>query len=328
MSGMGLNINHVSRSFGAVKAVQDVWLTAPAGSVTGVIGPNGAGKTTTMRMILRIIPCESGSITWLGKPVADWPLGTFGYLPEERGLYPKMRVRDELIFFARLHGISAKEALEQIDYWTDILDMSAILNMKVEELSKGNGQKVQFLAAVIHRPALVILDEPFSGLDPVNTRLFMQAVKQLSALGSTILFSSHQMDYVEELCDRVCLIAQGRTLVHGPIDEVRKASGKQILTVRLKEFAPSERSVVDLSAEHPLQHEMGVKLQTAAPGSWRYELAPEVDTNALLQKLQQAGHVQHFSVDYPSIEDVYLATVATKNAPTTANGVVKEGDSA
>jgi ABC-2 type transport system ATP-binding protein len=319
MSGMELNISHVKRSFGAVKAVQDVWLTAPEGSVMGVIGPNGAGKTTTMRMILRIIPPESGDITWLGKPVDAWPLGTFGYLPEERGLYPKMRVRDELCFFAQLHGLSTKEALEQINHWTDILDMSAALNAKVEELSKGNAQKVQFLAAVIHRPALVILDEPFSGLDPVNTRLFMAAVKHLSELGSTILFSSHQMDYVEELCDRVCLIAQGRTLVHGPIDEVRQASGKRMLMVRLKEYAAANSSIT-----HPLQHEAGVELISASADSWRYELAPGTDTNALLRSLQQMGHIQHFSVDYPSIEDVYLATVAN-NASTSLNGIAKEG---
>lgn len=305
---MSLIIDHVSRSFGSTKAVRDVWLETPEGSIMGVIGPNGAGKTTTMRMILRILSPESGQITWANKSVDRWPLGTFGYLPEERGLYPHMLGRDQLRFFARLHGLTARQADQEIDYWVDRLALTDVLRRKVEDLSKGNAQKMQFLAAVIHRPTLVILDEPFAGLDPMNARLFKTAVKHLNELGSTILFSSHQMESVEELCDRVCLIAEGRTLVHGSIDDVRRKSGNRILTLRLddddsdcREPAGSADPLIGLSDVDLLEHQAG---------QWRYKLSPAVNPDAILRMLTERERVRHFSLDYPTLEDVYIAKVS------------------
>lgn len=309
MPAMSIMIDHVSCSFGPVKAVRDVWLEAPKGSIMGLIGPNGAGKTTTMRMILRILRPDSGRITWAGKGVDQWPLGTFGYLPEERGLYPHMRGRDQLRFFARLHGLTRAQADEQIAYWTDRLGLDEVLGRKTDDLSKGNAQKMQFLAAVIHRPALVILDEPFSGLDPVNARLFKQAVKHLNEVGSTVLFSSHQMDSVEELCDRVCLIAEGRTLVHGPLDEVRRRSGNRVLTLRLEvdDGAASERAMNPVAL---LEGIPGLDLLEHEAGQWRYSLGPGADVDAILHLLAERERLRHFSVDYPSLEDVYIAEVS------------------
>lgn len=323
MYAVTLRINHVSRSFGSVQAVKDVWLDTPAGSVMGVIGPNGAGKTTTMRMILRILTPETGDIAWSGKPVELWPLGTFGYLPEERGMYPQMRGIDELRFFARLHGMQSRQADQEIAHWAKWLSLDDVLTKKVEELSKGNAQKLQFLAAVLHRPQLVILDEPFSGLDPVNTRLFKEAVKHLHEMGSTILFSSHQMDYVEELCDRVCLIAEGRTLIHGSLDQVRQQSGTRVLSFKLAQASSHVTSRTDASDNlHPLAglvktaataaiaEPAGIRLLECRSGYWRYELMPSIDTDAILRFLLSQGNIHHFSVDYPSLEDIYISSVS------------------
>lgn len=322
MPGMSIIIDHVSRSFGAVRAVRDVWLEAPKGSIMGLIGPNGAGKTTTMRMILRIIPAESGGITWMGRGVDQWPLGTFGYLPEERGLYPHMQGRDQLRFFARLHGLTRSQADEEIDYWKDRLALDEVLDRETDDLSRGNAQKMQFLAAVIHRPQLVILDEPFSGLDPVNARLFKQGVKHLNEIGSTVLFSSHQMDSVEELCDRVCLIAEGRTLVHGSLDEVRRRSGHQVLTLRLE----NDRDDSQEPNQPPLEGIPSVNLLGYQAGGWRYILYPDADVDVLLHLLAGRERVRHFSVDYPSLEDVYISEVSRyTEAGEAATDVMSEG---
>lgn len=298
---MSLHINHVRRSFGPVLAVRDVWLEAPEGSIMGIIGPNGSGKTTTMRLVLRILMPEKGNITWAERSVEHWPLGTFGYLPEERGLYPQMTGRAELRFFGRLHGLSLHEADKEIAHWGDALSLTDLLDKKVDELSKGNAQKLQFLAAVLHRPKLVILDEPFSGLDPMNTRVFKNAIRRLHELGSTILFSSHQMDYVEELCDRVCLITEGRTVAHGTVDGVRRQSGARVLTIQLQ----SDTDGFDQLNEWP-----GVRQIDQVGTTWRYELQPGVDADAILRLVAQQGRVQRFLVDYPSLEDVYIACVS------------------
>jgi len=302
---LSLRVEHVRLAFGAVQAVSDVWFETPKGAVMGVIGPNGAGKTTTMRLILHILDPNGGHITWNGRPVAQWPVGSFGYLPEERGLYPQMTGRDELRFFAQLHGMNARAAEAEIAYWCEQLQLADVLNKKVDELSKGNAQKLQFLAAVLHRPQLVILDEPFSGLDPVNARLFKGAIKQLSQMGSTILFSSHQMENVEELCDYVCLIAGGRTLELGSVAEVRRLNGIQVLTLKTDEHT--------ISQAHPLPGVAGVagvSLMDGGSGEWRYQLQVGADVDSLLRLLAQRGGIRHFSVDYPSLEDVYIARVS------------------
>ncbi|HEY8497829.1 MAG TPA: ATP-binding cassette domain-containing protein, partial [Limnochordales bacterium] len=226
---MSLVLEGLVKRFGQVEALRGVSFTVPRGCVYGLIGPNGAGKTTTMRAILRIVEPDAGRITWEGTPVEELPLATFGYLPEERGLYPKMRVRDELRFFGELHGMRRSQLDEALESFARLLDMRDILDRRVEDLSKGNAQKVQFAAACLHRPAVLILDEPFEGLDPVNVRLFKRAVEHLRAEGATILFSSHRMEHVEALCDRLCLISGGRVLVEGSVEQVRRATGRRVL---------------------------------------------------------------------------------------------------
>ena len=212
---MSLSLNSVSKSFGAKCVVNNLDLNIESGDVFGFLGPNGAGKTTTMRMILDIIKPDSGRIAWQGQPVSLKTAHRFGYLPEERGLYPKMMVAEQLRFFARLRGLSNSQAKKQIAYWVERFQLGDLAKKKANELSKGNQQKVQFILAILHQPEMLILDEPFSGLDPVNVELLKEAFRDLANEGRTIIFSSHRMEHVEELCNALCIIADGRIIAQG-----------------------------------------------------------------------------------------------------------------
>ncbi|MEW6046004.1 MAG: ATP-binding cassette domain-containing protein [Bacillota bacterium] len=312
---MGLAVEGVAKRFGAVQALENVTLRVPKGAVFGLIGPNGAGKTTTMRAILRIVRPDAGRITWEGQPVEALPYTAFGYLPEERGLYPRMRVRDELVFFGELHGMPRRRLKESLETFVELLRMGDIIDRKVEELSKGNAQKVQFAAACLHEPPLVILDEPFAGLDPVNVRLFKKAVGHLRERGTTILFSSHRMEHVEELCDGLCLINAGRVLVEGRVDEVKRSTGRRVLRLAWEPSAdgvPAEqwrwfdrlRSEGLSVAERP-NNVWQVSWKDDSEGS--YGLA-----DRLVQAAGQIGRLRLFELTYPSLEDVYVEVVGTQ----------------
>ena len=203
---MSLNLISVNKSFGTKHVIENLNLSIPKGEVFGFLGPNGAGKTTSMRMILDIIRPDSGQVTWQDKIVSLETARSFGYLPEERGLYPKMIVADQMNFFARLRGLSKAEAEKRIAYWSERFLLGDLVKKKANELSKGNQQKIQFIIAVLHQPDLLILDEPFSGLDPVNVELLKTAFRDLAKEGRTIIFSSHRMEHIEELCDSLCII--------------------------------------------------------------------------------------------------------------------------
>jgi ABC-2 type transport system ATP-binding protein len=230
---MGLVVEHVSKSFEGFQAVHDLSMEVREGSIFGFLGANGAGKTTTMRMILDIIRPDHGLITWNGSPTRSVARHRWGYLPEERGLYPKMAVEEQLLFLARLSGSEKQAAQKEMETWFERLEMQVNRKKKVEELSKGNQQKVQFLATILHNPSILILDEPFSGLDPVNTKVLKEAFLELHKRGKTIIFSTHQLEQVEELCEDVVIINQGRSVVQGSVRDVKRQHGKNMLRLKL-----------------------------------------------------------------------------------------------
>lgn len=300
---MTLAVQHVSKAFGPVKAVQDVSFTVPAGRVCGLLGSNGAGKTTTMRMIMRIFLPDQGEIRWQGRPVTDAVRAGFGYLPEERGLYPKMQVREQLIYLTQLKGLTRSEAARRVDLWIDRLDLGEYALRKVEQLSKGNQQKVQFAAAAASGPELCILDEPFTGLDPVNTMVMEQAFRTLAGEGTTILFSSHNMDQVEALCDDVVLMHRSRVVLSGSLRDVKRAARRQTVRLRL------ESGDYGFLREFP-----GLRTQSAAAGAIEISIPDGLDPNRLLARAMAAGTVTEWSLGEPSLREIYIEKVGGADA--------------
>lgn len=223
---MTLTIDHVVKKFGSFTAVNDLSISIPEREMFGFLGANGAGKTTTFRMILGLLEPTSGSITWNNQVINYQTSNIIGYLPEERGLYPKLKVKEQLIYLGRLRGMKKAEVMTEMKYWLERFKITDYENKKVEELSKGNQQKIQFIASVIHDPKLLILDEPFSGLDPVNVELLKDAVIDLKNKGTSIVFSSHRMEHVEELCEHLCIMHHGKPVVHGALKEIKRSFGK------------------------------------------------------------------------------------------------------
>src|SRR5699024_6008996 len=228
---MTLKIEDVTKRFGNFTAVDQLSLEIPEKQIFGFLGSNGAGKTTTFRMILGLIDETAGKITWQGEPITYQRTDEIGYLPEERGLYPKLSVKDQIIYLGRLRGMDKKDVLVELGKWLERFNVPQYMDKKVEELSKGNQQKIQFISAVIHQPKLLILDEPFSGLDPVNVEQMKEAVMELKASGTTIVFSSHQMDTVEELCEYLCIMQDGKAIIQGSLKDVKRSFGKKNLFI-------------------------------------------------------------------------------------------------
>jgi ABC-2 type transport system ATP-binding protein len=231
---MGLSVNHINKWFGQFQAIKDLSMEVQEGAIFGFLGANGAGKTTTMRMILDILRPDSGSITWNGRDVRQVPRNILGYLPEERGLYPKMRLDEQLLFLARLNGLSKQDAQKALDEWLERFQMSANRKRKIEELSKGNQQKVQFLATILHDPTILVMDEPFSGLDPVNANVLKEAFLEMHRRGKTIIFSTHQLEQAEELCQDIVIINKGQSVVQGSVREVRHQQGRHVVRLRIE----------------------------------------------------------------------------------------------
>src|ERR1041385_1049620 len=221
-----LNASHLRKQYATVLAVDDVSLSVERGKILGLLGPNGAGKTTTIRMILNIIQPDAGSITFEGRPFDESMRNRIGYLPEERGLYRKNKLLNTIVYFASLRGIETDEAKRRAYDWLKRFDLLSYYDRKVEELSKGNQQKVQFIISILHNPQLVILDEPFSGLDPINQILLKDILLELKQQGKAVIFSTHQMDQAEKLCDTICLINRGNVVLEGELREVKQRFGK------------------------------------------------------------------------------------------------------
>lgn len=308
-----LNLRAVNKSFGTKLVIDDLNLAIPRGEVFGFLGPNGAGKTTTMRMILDIIRPDSGEITWQGRRVSLDTASSFGYLPEERGLYPKMLVADQMNFFARLRGLSKAEAQERIAYWSERFQLGVLVKKKANELSKGNQQKVQFIIAILHQPELLILDEPFSGLDPVNVELLKTAFLDLAAEGRTILFSSHRMEHIEELCDSLCIIKEGKLIARGSVGSIRRLTERQIIHLHmagpldfLQEFPLDLAKLRYTNANNQKREQEG---DSATVRKVEFDLPKGLDPQVILRKALENGQVKRFEIGDPSLNEVFINLV-------------------
>jgi ABC-2 type transport system ATP-binding protein len=291
-----LVVDHVQRSFGSVKAVRDVSFRCERGEIVGLLGPNGAGKTTTMRMILGIYPPDSGSVTWDGRTIDIKVRKRFGYLPEERGLYAKMPVRDQIAYFGRLHGLQEFDARARTAIWLQRLDIEQYAKRPCGELSKGNQQKVQLACAVLHGPELLVLDEPFSGLDPVNADIMLDCIRSLAASGTAFVLSSHQMWQIEDACNRFTIVGAGAVRAAGTLAELRGAFPTR--TLRVLPDVPEIRAAF-------AQHGYGAPLLDRG-GALRYELPATTDFGALLRAVVTAGPVESFDREEPSLNAIYV----------------------
>lgn len=297
---MSLDIQHITKHYGAFRAVDDLSFTVQPGRIFGLLGTNGSGKTTTMRMILDIIRPDTGSIAWNGVTSEKIPRAVFGYLPEERGLYPKMVVEEQMLFLAQLYGASRASALRELDEWLERLQITENRKKTVEQLSKGNQQKVQFLAAVLHDPDLLILDEPMSGLDPVNAEQMKEAFRTMRDRGKTIIFSTHQLDDAQELCHDVAIIHRGRLMIAGTVPEVRQSTGEQY--VRLAIAGDPEIAWLDTVPGVTIVRRRQDYVELAVP--------EQDDARRVLREaMRRDAPVTRFEIDYPSLNDVFLTLV-------------------
>ena len=311
MTDFTIEIDNVVKRYAEHVAVRDLSLRVPRGAVYGLLGPNGAGKTTTIRMILNIIAPDSGTIRILGHPAADTSItDRIGYLPEERGLYRKMQVRRVLRFLAELKGMTAREADRRIDIWLERFDLKTDEKdwgaAKIDELSRGMQQKVQFIGTLLHDPDLVILDEPFSGLDPINAQALKDTIIDLKQRGKTIIFSTHVMDNAERICDSVCIIARGEKVLDGPINEIRESHGSRNIALALG-GAPTTAVNTVLSDR---------SLVSRVDDSNRYfevELADGADPQALLHRIIDTGaNISRFEIVRPSLHQIFLERVGAR----------------
>lgn len=294
---MSLKIEHITKRYKDFTAVNDISLSLDQGKMLGFLGRNGAGKTTTFRMILGLTPITEGEITYNNKVIDRSLYNRIGYLPEERGLHPKMKVEKELRYLATLKGMKAKEITKAIDYWLNRFDISENREKKIEALSKGNQQKIQLLASMLHNPELLILDEPFSGLDPVNVELLKSAVQDLNNAGTTIIYSSHRMEHVEELCDDVCILNKGKLVVSGPINEVKANHGNKSVIIETEH----EMKEID-NLPGVLQIERNKK-----------EIKAMIESEAIAESIYkvviQYGFVKRFQVVEPSLNEIFIDKV-------------------
>lgn len=295
-----LTIEHVYKSFEDVQAVQDLNLELSDGIIYGLLGPNGAGKTTTIRMIMDIIKPDRGRILLMGQPNSLQLRDEIGYLPEERGLYRKMKVGEQLAFLAEMKGLKSSFAKDRIQSWLERFELMDWISKKVEELSRGMQQKLQFIATIIHEPKLIILDEPFTGLDPVNTELIKNIMIEQKERGATIIFSTHLMEQVEKLCESICLINEGKTVLRGELKQIKKNFSKN--TIRL-EFEGEAKFLYDPKLVRSFKQEnTHVEIQPAE----------HVTIQQILQTACQEVMVSRFEVMEPSLHEIFIETVTNK----------------
>lgn len=289
-----LQVEHLEKSFGDYRAVADLSFEIQDGSIMGLIGQNGAGKTTTFRLILDFLKPDQGTVLWNGQPISAKEYNLIGYLPEERGLYPKVSIEKQLVFFAELRGKTRKEILPKIDEWMEKFQVKGKKTDKVKSLSKGNQQKVQLIATLIHEPKLVILDEPFSGLDPVNAELLKDGILQLKQQGSCVIFSSHNMDNVEKICDHLIMLNNGQTVLKGKVHDIRESFG------RTKLFLDAGLPVAELEAV------AGVKqVSTREDGSLELTLSDPKAGEEIFMRATQDGYIPMFNQQPPTLEEIF-----------------------
>ena len=301
-----LEINNVVKNYGDFTALNNVSLNVPRGSVFGLLGPNGAGKTSLIRIINQITLPDSGSILLDGKPLQPNDVENIGYLPEERGLYKSMKVGEQALYLAQLKGLSKSEAKKRLKYWFDKFDVGAWWDKKIEELSKGMAQKVQFIVTVLHQPKLLIFDEPFSGFDPINAQLIAKEILQLRDEGATIIFSTHRMESVEEMCDYIALIHQSNKIVDGKLDDIKRQYRSNTFQVGLKTNNSSEienllKQKFDVFPTDFRMLDEGLTLNVKIPSG--------DSPNNLFSILSNYGDVQHFLEIVPSANDIFIQAI-------------------
>lgn len=289
---MKLELKDIDKSFGETEVLKGVSFAAEGGKAFGLLGRNGAGKTTAIRILMNVFPANGGEVQIDGSPI-DYDKIGIGYLPEERGLYPKKIILDQLVYFAELKGMRQRDAVKAVDYWLERLDMTEYRNKRLDTLSKGNQQKIQLVTALAHDPEIVILDEPFSGLDPVNAMLLKDVVKEQIARGKIVLFSSHQMSYIEEFCDSVAIINAGRVAISGELHDIKRAY-------------PRDRLVVSSPNPAAIQADLDNACTLREDGSLLIRLASPNDKRAMMQRLVADYDVDEIRVFEPSLNDIFV----------------------
>ncbi len=297
-----LILQGVTKCFGKVTAARDISFTATSGRILGLLGPNGAGKTTTIRMIANILTPDEGTVALDGRNVGQWSQEKMGYLPEERGLYKKLKVTAQLRYLGALKGLGAQESAGKVEYWLDRLGLTKWGTRKAQDLSKGMQQKVQFIATVLADPQLIILDEPFSGLDPVNSELLQEIIAEMKQDGRIILFASHRMEQVEQLCDDICLIANGRLLLGGDLREIKKSFKRDKLVLEY------EGDVPFLSA---MQESGEVQILEWREDGCVLQISEDCNPRALLDRVLSIPGLElyHFEMLQPSLNEIFIQTV-------------------
>jgi len=289
---MILELRNIEKSFGDKKVLTGVSFKAEGGKAFGLLGRNGAGKTTSIRILMDVFPANSGEVLMDGKPI-DYPKVGIGYLPEERGLYPKKTIIDQLTYFAELKGMSHKAAVKSVDYWLERLGMMEYRNKRLDTLSKGNQQKIQLVTALAHDPDIVILDEPFSGLDPVNAMLLKDVVKEQISKGKIVLFSSHQMSYIEEFCDSIAILNAGKVALHGDLHDIKRNY-------------PRDRLVVRTEYPEQIQTDFGSACKVMEDGALLIQLSSPEEKRAVMARLVEHYDIDEVKVYEPSLNDIFV----------------------
>ena len=287
-----------SKRFGPLVALDECSFTARQGRLTGFLGPNGAGKTTAMRAVFGLVELDTGTVCWRGTPIGPRERARFGYMPEERGLYPRMRIREQLIYLGRLCGRSSGEVARSVDSWLDRLGLADRAKDRLDALSHGNQQRVQLIAALVNEPELLVLDEPFSGLDPLAIANMSDLLAEAAAAGATVLFSSHQLDLVEDICEDVVIIDHGRIALAGDLTELRAAVPRRLVTVRYRGAAPDWSGVA------------AAELVEAGDGEARLRVDRDVDLAAIVDIARRATDLVSFSYEPPTLSELFRQAVA------------------
>ena len=289
---MRLELKNIDKSFGEKQVLKGVSFTAESGKAFGLLGRNGAGKTTSIRILMDVFPANSGEVLVDGAPI-DYEKIKIGYLPEERGLYPKKIIIDQLSYFAQLKGMTKKDAVVAVDAWLERLGMTEYRNKRLDTLSKGNQQKIQLVTALAHNPDIVILDEPFSGLDPVNAMLLKDVVKEQIAKGRIVLFSSHQMSYIEEFCDSIAIINAGKVALHGDLHDIKRNY-------------PRDRLVVSTTKPELIRRDFGSACTETENGALLLQMASPDEKSAVMKRLVEQYDVDEIKVFEPSLNDIFV----------------------
>lgn len=296
---MKLELKNIQKSFGEKEVLKGISFSAESGKAFGLLGRNGAGKTTTIRILMDVFESDGGEVGIDGRPI-DYSQIRIGYLPEERGLYPKKKIIDQLLYFAMLHGMKRPDAIKAIDYWLERLEMAEYRNKRLDTLSKGNQQKIQLVTALAHNPQIVILDEPFSGLDPVNAMLLKDVVKEEIGKGKIVLFSSHQMNYIEEFCDSIGILNGGRMVLQGDIYDVKHNYVRDKLIVRSEDA-------------RKIQQELGACCKAQEGMELLVQLSSPAEKQAMMKRLTEQYDIDEIKVFEPSLNDIFVEYAGDQN---------------